>query len=269
MEIHPVADLFPMLADDELKDLAADIAERGLLQPIVLDVDGRILDGRNRYAACAIAGVEPEFVTYDGDDPGGYAVAVNIARRHLTKGQQAMVLVKAEDLHNLCSQSGLARDTGIPQQRFSQAKTILEFAPDLADAVIDGSEPLSKAYEVAQKRKRASETTEARMARLQAEDGELAALVIEERLTLDEAIRTLDDRIRKQRDHAARVSGSLRHLIRYCHDGLTGGGLREEYARIYSDQLGDTPPFPVDADTIRAAADALQALADQWKETRG
>jgi ParB-like chromosome segregation protein Spo0J len=48
---HPVTDLFPTLPDEELKDLAADIAERGLLHPIVLD-------GRNRYAACQLAGVE-------------------------------------------------------------------------------------------------------------------------------------------------------------------------------------------------------------------
>ncbi len=70
-----------MLADDELKDLAADIAERGLLQPLVKDKDGRLLDGRNRLAACGIAGVEPTFITYEGDDPAGYAVSVNVARR--------------------------------------------------------------------------------------------------------------------------------------------------------------------------------------------
>jgi ParB-like chromosome segregation protein Spo0J len=55
---HPVADLFPMLAGDEMQSLADDIAERGLLHPIVLDTEGRILDGRNRYAACEIAGVD-------------------------------------------------------------------------------------------------------------------------------------------------------------------------------------------------------------------
>ncbi len=34
-------------------------------------------------AACEIAGVEPAFVTYADGDPDGYALAVNINRRHL------------------------------------------------------------------------------------------------------------------------------------------------------------------------------------------
>ena len=63
LAVHPVAALFPMLADDEIEELAADIKARGLLQPIVLDAEGRVLDGRNRLAACEIAGVEPTFVT--------------------------------------------------------------------------------------------------------------------------------------------------------------------------------------------------------------
>jgi ParB-like nuclease domain len=98
LEVHPVADLFPMLPDDELKDLAADITERGLLQPIVLDTEGRILDGRNRYAACQLAGIEPTFTTYDGDDPEGYALAVNIARREMTKGQKAITYLTSTAL---------------------------------------------------------------------------------------------------------------------------------------------------------------------------
>lgn len=38
IEHHPVADLFPMLPDDELKDLAADIRERGWTRLGPLDV---------------------------------------------------------------------------------------------------------------------------------------------------------------------------------------------------------------------------------------
>jgi ParB-like nuclease family protein len=52
--------------------LASDIKERGLLQPIVLDADGRMLDGRNRLAACEIAGVKPVFSKFSGDDADGY-----------------------------------------------------------------------------------------------------------------------------------------------------------------------------------------------------
>ncbi|WP_329096819.1 ParB N-terminal domain-containing protein [Streptomyces sp. NBC_01439] len=55
-----------MLDDDELRALADDILELGQHHPIVLDADGRILDGRNRLKACEIAGVEPVYVTYEG-----------------------------------------------------------------------------------------------------------------------------------------------------------------------------------------------------------
>jgi ParB-like chromosome segregation protein Spo0J len=49
-----------MLSEDELIELADDIAANGLYEAIKLDPTGEILvDGRNREAACDIAGVEP------------------------------------------------------------------------------------------------------------------------------------------------------------------------------------------------------------------
>ena len=51
MEFHPAAELFPMLAEQELLELAADIRVRGLLLAIVT-YEGKILDGRNRKRAC-------------------------------------------------------------------------------------------------------------------------------------------------------------------------------------------------------------------------
>lgn len=42
---HPLADLLPLLEGDELHRLSDDIRENGLLEPILLTPDGRILEG--------------------------------------------------------------------------------------------------------------------------------------------------------------------------------------------------------------------------------
>jgi hypothetical protein len=41
-----------------------------------------------------MAALEPQSSTFDGDDPDGYALSVNINRRHLSKGQRAMAVAK-------------------------------------------------------------------------------------------------------------------------------------------------------------------------------
>ena len=46
-EYHPVADIFPMLPQKEIEELAEDIKSTGLLESIWL-YDGKIIDGRNR-----------------------------------------------------------------------------------------------------------------------------------------------------------------------------------------------------------------------------
>ena len=65
-QFHPVADLFPLLTGEAFQELAADIKKNGLREPILLDPEGRIIDGRNRYRACNQAGVEPRFVAMAG-----------------------------------------------------------------------------------------------------------------------------------------------------------------------------------------------------------
>src|SRR5512147_1683330 len=58
----------PLLDQDELGKLAKDIAENGLREPTVTNAAGDIIDGRNRWLRCQVAGVEPVTRVYDGPD---------------------------------------------------------------------------------------------------------------------------------------------------------------------------------------------------------
>jgi MT-A70 len=94
---HDLANLFPLLDGDEFAALAADVGVNGLHEPIKI-YEGAILDGRNRYRACVLAGVDAQFETYDGEDPLGYVLSLNLKRRHLDEGQRAMVAAKIANI---------------------------------------------------------------------------------------------------------------------------------------------------------------------------
>ena len=200
---HPVAALFPMLSKDELQEMADDIAERGLLQSIVLDPEGQILDGRNREAACKIAKVEPHYETYEGDDPAGYALATNILRRSLTKGQAAMIAAAARSV----SEQSLARTgeiVGVSKTRMGEANTVQKFAPDLVDLVIAGTRTLDEAYGAARRRKQDAASEDAQLADLRKVYPELADKVVEGELTLPAAMTEMRERqARERRDREA------------------------------------------------------------------
>jgi len=257
-EAHPVADLFPMLADDELAELAADIKARGLLHPIVLDADGRVLDGRNRLAACEQAGVEPSYVDYDGDDPDGYALAVNIQRRNLTKGQQAMVAARSCKV-SLQSTRKVANGLGMSAQRITQANVVLDHAPDLVDAVVTGATGLDEAYKVARERKTAADSVENQLARLRTEDSDLAARVVEGDLSLRGAFAELAERQRKQAEERRDAQALLTRIVELAAPASMSAGFIESWA----DRLGD-----LDADLVKRTEQAGQVLLELVERKR-
>lgn len=93
MKHHPIADVWPMMDEAKLSELADDIRKNGQLVPVWL-YEGKILDGRNRWAACKIAGIEPKTKEYTGDEPTAFAVSLNDRRRHM--GKSALAAVAAE-----------------------------------------------------------------------------------------------------------------------------------------------------------------------------
>ena len=93
---HPVANLFPLMSEEELGSLAEDIRMNGLVDPIVMH-EKVVLDGRNRLRACAISGVAPKFTAWDGDgDPTVWIISKNLGRRNLSTSQRTMIAARLE-----------------------------------------------------------------------------------------------------------------------------------------------------------------------------
>jgi N6-adenosine-specific RNA methylase IME4/ParB-like chromosome segregation protein Spo0J len=95
---HSAAKLFPMMSRAELLDLAADIKLHGQQHSIILTQDDLVLDGRNRLAACELAGVEPDFQYWlnEGEtSPTAWVLSTNMKRRHLDESQRGLIAVEA------------------------------------------------------------------------------------------------------------------------------------------------------------------------------
>lgn len=175
MRAHPAADLFPLMSESELVDLADDIKLHGLREPVWLTEDGQVLDGRNRLLACEIAGIPADFREYRGDDPIGFSLSMNLKRRHLTNGQKAMLALEVEPLYaeqakarqgtrtdldfvaelpqsEPKSREKAAKVSGTSGRSVSQAKRVKSKAPDLAEKVTAGEMPLDRAERIVRDR---------------------------------------------------------------------------------------------------------------------
>ena len=150
MKVFPAADLFPMLPPDELQQLAEDIKANGLNNPIVIaTIDGEemLVDGRNRLAACKIAKVEPATRHLNGEDPTDFVFSQNIARRHLVKGERAMLTAMMyPEAAKLKRKGGSleTKDQNFSAARLSQARTVLAHTPEMtklltSDAIAAGA----------------------------------------------------------------------------------------------------------------------------------
>jgi hypothetical protein len=193
-DVHPLADLFPMLEPDDLKALAEDIKVNGLQSPVVVDQAGRLVDGRNRLAACDMVQVEPEWRVIQDVDAEAFIWGANVKRRQMTKGQIAMVAAM-----NLSTDSVLAKAAqaaGISKQYMSSALLIKQYAIDLADQVIIGDLKFDTAFSSAKERKKAAEWRDDGMRMLREVAPDLADRVRDEEISFEEAKKQHEDRLR-------------------------------------------------------------------------
>jgi hypothetical protein len=119
IKVHPAAELFPMMGQDELRVLGEDIKAHGLLHDIQL-LSGAVIDGRNRLDAMELVGLKFRFskrekgdhfgsqiwvdrtvighcrhnTPIDIPDPARFVIEQNILRRHLTGAQKSELIGK-------------------------------------------------------------------------------------------------------------------------------------------------------------------------------
>jgi hypothetical protein len=158
LRIHPAAELFPLMTEAELRELAEDIKTNGLIDPIVTWAkdDNLLLDGRNRLDALALAGLlgvddagrlcdvksrnRIKLQVYTEGDPWAIALSLNVHRRHLnaeqkrdliakvlkaqpaTSNRQIAGIVKADDKTVANVRSALESTAEIPQLKKTKGK---------------------------------------------------------------------------------------------------------------------------------------------------
>ncbi len=162
MKHHPLSEMFPMLAGDELQALADDIKANGLKEPVV-SYEGMILDGRNRWEACKLAGIKKvPTAKYEGDDPAGYVVSVKLYRRHLTTGQRAMIANRIANMPRggdrksdqtakmqFDSVADAAATLNVGERTVHQARTVQEKGTKEEVAAVDrGEVPVGRAEKI-------------------------------------------------------------------------------------------------------------------------
>jgi ParB-like nuclease family protein len=225
IKVHPIAEMFPMMSGEELDELAADIKANGLLNPIIKDSDGSIIDGRNRWEACRRAGIVPTFETFKGKDPIAFIVSNNITRRHLTKAQRAMYAAKAKnglvprEPLSFIGSRGTIREfeehLKVSHTGIAKALVILEFAPDLESLVTGGAMSLNEAYATAQARQVDANSDEAKMVKLDKAYPDLAQAVEEEKITLNKALEEMEIRDAKYVSNCRSVARTLEGILTF------------------------------------------------------
>ena len=156
--------------DADIAALSKDIKVNGQRAPITL-LDGKILDGRNRWRACKLAGVEPETREFPTtQDALQFVLSANLHRRHLSESQRSLVAAKIANLSNgeqkRCSanlqsmtkitQTEAAKTLNVSTRLVSEAKQVLA-SPTKAKAVERGEKTVHAAAKEIKAEKEAKE----------------------------------------------------------------------------------------------------------------
>lgn len=119
-EWDKIVNLLPELSTSEKEALESSIKSHGVLQPVTILPDGRILDGYHRWR---IAGNDTPYKIVELDEEVAFATALqlNLSRRNLSPEQRAEVIKSLRKQGY--SQQRIAEMLGVTQVRVSQVES--------------------------------------------------------------------------------------------------------------------------------------------------
>jgi hypothetical protein len=229
LELHPLADLFPMMTDVELDELGEDMLKHGQREPIWL-YEGKILDGRNRYRACLVKGIQPRTAETHVADPLAFVISLNLKRRHLDASQRAMVVADIAKLPkgahppiggSSATQDVAAKLLNVSVRSGQRVRYVKDHGtPDLVDAVKHGDVRVATAAKFAKQNQPLDQH------RLIAEHGSAAAVQATVKAKADRAVSKMPrpaadpKRAADRADVLAQARLAARHITESAQDSL-------------------------------------------------
>ncbi|MCG6157102.1 ParB/RepB/Spo0J family partition protein [Rubinisphaera margarita] len=173
-KLHPVAELFPEMTEQQFEILKADIRANGCKESVVL-YRGEVIDGRHRLRACRELKIEPQLADLDEDfDPWEFAISKNLCRRHLTTSQRAVIAAElaklkrgdnqhAQHRQNCRTTSEAAKALNVSERTVRAAKQVADKgSPELQHAVKTGEMSVHRAASIARTTPPADQATAAK-----------------------------------------------------------------------------------------------------------
>jgi hypothetical protein len=287
--VHWLAASFPMMSEEKLAELAADIRANGLNNPITIgdwEQDGEtirdgLIDGRNRFAACKRAGVEPRFTKLNGQDPETYIVSQNVKRRDITVSQRAIVAAEAwaraertgrvqtkgGDRRSKAQSAHLIKD---PRRHFGKeyevgekyvvmAMELLTLDPPAVEAVRNGAEKLRDAHAKAAKRQGSLLNQQTRIRKLWRERSDLAERIEAEEIDLESAERQATKEAEEQKQLRWAFTLNVIDAVRGFDREITD---IEQYAELFDFAHAESRQEEITRERLLNVADFAVALAD-------
>jgi len=156
------------ILDDEKKLIKESLEKNGFIMPILVDKDGTIIDGNNRFELAKEQGIDsiPCLILDKEIDNESISIYLNIARRHLTK-EKILELIpklyeielkkaekrqlngtKIEDTENKGRTIDvIAKKVNLAPETIRKAIEIKNKSSEIFDEVVKGKTSVSKAYE--------------------------------------------------------------------------------------------------------------------------